>query len=60
MAEILGTLMAVQLCRAMGFTRVQFEGDAQVIVDAINSTEEDLNSLGHLVANVRVEVQGLS
>jgi hypothetical protein len=29
-------------------------------IDAINSTECDLSPLGHMVADVRVEVKGLS
>jgi ribonuclease HI len=59
MAEILGALTAVQLCRSMGFMSVHFEGDAQEAIDAINSTEWDLSHLGHLAADVKTEMQGL-
>jgi hypothetical protein len=52
--------MAVQLCRTMGYARVHFEGDAKAIIDAINSSDCDLSSLGHIVADVRVGVEGLS
>jgi ribonuclease HI len=59
MAEILGALTAVQLCRSRGFMSVHFEGDAQEAVDAINSTAWDLSHLGHLAADVKTEMQGL-
>lgn len=59
-AEITGALMAVQLCSNMGLARVHFEGDAKGVIDAINSVDRDLSNLGHVVADVRTEVQGIS
>jgi ribonuclease HI len=58
-AEILGAIMAVQLCRDLDLMRVHFEGDAKTVVEAINSTDVDWSSWGHLVADVHMELQEL-
>ena len=39
--EARAALVAAQLCRENGFTSVMFEGDAKVVIDAINSTGPD-------------------
>ncbi|XP_059461784.1 uncharacterized protein LOC132190750 [Corylus avellana] len=56
-AEALAALMAVQLSREMGFSRLWLEGDAKTIVDAVNSTEPDWSRIGHLVDDIRMEIQ---
>ena len=40
-AEAQATLMAIQMCRECGFTKVQFEGDAQIVVNAMNAKDVD-------------------
>ncbi|XP_059436591.1 uncharacterized protein LOC132169595 [Corylus avellana] len=59
-AELTGALMAVYFCKSLGLTRVQFEGDAQAAVDDINSSVRDMSSLGHVVDDIRTELQGVS
>jgi ribonuclease HI len=43
-------IMALKTCRAMRYEKVQFEGDAKVVVDAVNSGEIDRRRIGHLRA----------
>lgn len=59
-SEVSTALMAVKLCRALGDTQVHLEGDAKVVVDAINSLGLDQSRLGHVVEDVRVDVYALS
>jgi hypothetical protein len=39
--EARATLMAIQMCREHGFTKVQFEGDAQIVVNVVNANDVD-------------------
>jgi hypothetical protein len=39
--ETMAALMAVQFCQEMGFHNAHFEGDAKVVVEAINSGDMD-------------------
>jgi ribonuclease HI len=41
MAEARAALLAIQLCKENGFMSVMFEGDAKVVIDAVNSTRSD-------------------
>ena len=40
-AEVKAVLLAIQFCRKMGFLRVHLEGDAKIVVDAVNSVDVD-------------------
>jgi ribonuclease HI len=59
LAEARAALMAVQLCRENGFMSVEFEGDAKVMIDAVNSQGQDWSRLGEVKEDIRQEVQGL-
>jgi hypothetical protein len=39
LAEARAALLAVQICKEVGFNRVLFEGDAKLVISAINSTD---------------------
>ena len=51
-AEAMAALMPAQLCNEVGLMRIQLEGDAQVVVDVVNSMELDEGCRGHLVADI--------
>jgi hypothetical protein len=53
-AEALGAVFALQLGREMGLRRIQVEGDAKLIVEAINLGDGDGSMRGHLIADIRV------
>jgi ribonuclease HI len=59
-AELTGAMLAVKLCKRMGYTRVQFEGDAKVAIDDINDRASTSSRLGHLVEDVRFEADSLA
>ncbi|XP_059429236.1 uncharacterized protein LOC132163053 [Corylus avellana] len=58
-AKALAALMAIKLCKAWGFHNLKMESDAKVLVDAVNSTEVDDSSKGHLVADIKLCLVGL-
>jgi hypothetical protein len=39
--EARAALLEVQICNELGFTQVQFEGDAKVVVTIVNSKKPD-------------------
>jgi ribonuclease HI len=45
-AEARAALMAIQVCKEMGFMHFVFEGDAKVVIDAINSPGSDWSKIG--------------
>ncbi|XP_042939386.1 uncharacterized protein LOC122274411 [Carya illinoinensis] len=53
LAETMALWQAVELSNELGF-RVILEGDAQVMVQAINSEDEDFSLGGHIVEDVKV------
>ena len=52
-AKAKAALVTVQLCRELGVSMVHFEGDAKVVVDAVNSAEADGSWLGHLIEDIK-------
>ncbi|KAF5452147.1 hypothetical protein F2P56_027178 [Juglans regia] len=48
-AESYALWKAIEVCRDLNLERVIFEGDAQVIVKAVNSKEEDRSAYGSIV-----------
>ena len=48
--------MALKTCRVMSYEKVQFEGDAKVVMDAVNSGEIDRGRIGHVVEDLRAEM----
>jgi ribonuclease HI len=53
MAEALATLHAVIFAKELGFSNVIFEGDALIVVKAVNSKEPCESNYGHLVEDVK-------
>jgi ribonuclease HI len=39
--EAMAVLLAIQLCRELGFLRVHLEGDAKGVIDAVNYVDVD-------------------
>ncbi|XP_059461774.1 uncharacterized protein LOC132190739 [Corylus avellana] len=56
-AEAYTALMATKQCKAMGLQNIHFEGDAKAVVDAVNSAEEDRSKVGHIIEDIKSEVQ---
>ncbi|XP_059436153.1 uncharacterized protein LOC132169082 [Corylus avellana] len=59
-AETLAAIMAVQLCTEMGMKQVQLEGDAKVVVDAVNSLLPDESATGHLTKDLRIALHSFT
>ena len=58
-AEAWGTLLAIQMCKAMNFSKVHLEGDTKTVVDAVNICKADRSNLGLLVDDIRSELDGM-
>jgi ribonuclease HI len=56
-AEAHAALLAIQLCRERGFTKVHFEGDTQIVVNAVNSNGVDWNVMGLMINDIRREME---
>ena len=41
----------------MGLSQVHFEGDAKLVVNSVNSSQVDNSWMGHVVEDIKVEVQ---
>ncbi|KAF5469997.1 hypothetical protein F2P56_010551 [Juglans regia] len=52
-AECLALWKAMEVCRELNFNRVLFEGDAQVIVNAVNKGDEDYSSYGSVIEDAK-------
>ncbi|XP_059431317.1 uncharacterized protein LOC132164745 [Corylus avellana] len=58
-AEAQALLLAISLCREMGLERVQLEGDAKTVIDAVSSTEIDYSWMGHITEDIKLELNFL-
>lgn len=47
--EALATIFDVQLCRDLDLRKIQLEGDAKMVVEAVVSNENDGSHRGHLI-----------
>jgi hypothetical protein len=47
--EVLASFHVASICKEMGFSKVWLEGDAKIIVDALNSDASLLSRYSHLV-----------
>jgi ribonuclease HI len=56
-AKACAALMAIRKCKELGFTRVHFEGDAKVVVDAVLSEVEDRSRLGNVIEDIKEEIR---
>ncbi|XP_059446647.1 uncharacterized protein LOC132178216 [Corylus avellana] len=52
-AEGMAALLAIQTCVELGFSKVQLEGDAKSIIEAVKSGEPDDSATGQLTADIR-------
>jgi ribonuclease HI len=59
-AESSATLLAIQQCNNLGFLNVHFEGDAKVIVNAMNCGGNNQSWVCHVVEDFQVEAGFLS
>jgi hypothetical protein len=50
-------LLAIHLCHEMGLSKIHFEGDAKSIVDSVNSELVDSSWMGHVIEDIKVEIQ---
>jgi hypothetical protein len=57
MGEAIASYEATSICKEMGIPKVWLEGDAKIIVDALNSNECILSRYGHLVEDTRSILQ---
>ena len=51
-AEAMGATMAALFYKELGMERIQLEGDAKLVIDAVNSRRQDDSSKGHLLADI--------
>ncbi|XP_040987840.1 uncharacterized protein LOC121235562 [Juglans microcarpa x Juglans regia] len=52
-AESTALLRAMVICTELGYYQVCFEGDAKVVVDAVNSNNEDNSWLGQMTEDMQ-------
>ena len=59
-AEAMGALMAIQLCKDMGFQQIHLEGDARVVVDDVHTMEQNEGGRGLLAEDIRSSLETFS
>jgi ribonuclease HI len=59
-AEATAVLVAVHMCCELGLQQVWLEGDAKVVVDAVNAREPVWTRWGHLVEDISLTLQNVS
>lgn len=59
-AEARALLMAIKLCKDLGLRNTHFEGDAQGVINAINSLGTNWSNKGLLADDIKRELDGLS
>ena len=52
-AEALAAVQTLMLCRDLGLSKIQLEGDATNVVKALNSIEVDWSKSGHIIEDAR-------
>jgi ribonuclease HI len=58
-AESMAALEAVLFSKVAGFMEVILEGDANQVVEDVNSASLNLNAAGHFVDEIKEEILGL-
>jgi ribonuclease HI len=53
----LALLLALQMCREMGYSKIHLEGDAKGVIKVVNSKDADRSWMGHLIEDIKVELQ---
>ncbi|XP_059441844.1 uncharacterized protein LOC132174168 [Corylus avellana] len=59
-AEARAALIAIQFCRSLGLEHVHFEGDAKMVITAVNSSDPDWSSMGFVVEDIKHELQAMT
>jgi hypothetical protein len=59
-AEAMVASLAAKLCGDLRLLQIQLEGDAKVVVGAINSIGSDDSCKGHLTEDIRTRLMGFS
>ena len=57
MVEARGVLVAINLYKTLGFNKIHLEGDAQIVVNAINSSSLDWSRMGISVEDIQLELK---
>ena len=57
LAETGAVLMAIRLCQMVGLHSVHFEGDAQLVMDGVNSLGKDWSRTGLMLEDIRNELR---
>jgi ribonuclease HI len=55
--EALASYQAVNFCKELGLSSIILEGDAQVIVSGINTSNRNWSKLGHIIEDIRIVLQ---
>ena len=59
LAEEGAVLMAIQLCKTLGFQQVHFEGDTKIVVEGVNSSKDDWSGKGMLLEDIKLELRSI-
>jgi ribonuclease HI len=51
-AEAMGATLAAQFCQELGMEQIKLEGDAKLVIDAVQSRRQDDSNKGHLIADI--------
>ena len=54
MVEVLAARNAICLARELQFTKVIVEGDSEVVIKSLNSTNYSSTSFGHIVRDIKI------
>jgi ribonuclease HI len=57
-AEALAATHAINFCKELGIQRLQLEGDAKNVVNAIISREENWSRMGHIIDDAKKLLEG--
>jgi ribonuclease HI len=60
LAEAGAMMMAIQLCKRLGYNMVLFESDAQLVVEGIKSMEINWSSRGLMLEDIKRALQDFS
>ncbi|KAF5450110.1 hypothetical protein F2P56_014981 [Juglans regia] len=58
LAECYALRTAMDLCRDLNFDKVIFEGDAQIVINAVNNQDEDLSFYGSIIEELKMVIKG--
>ena len=54
MVEVLAARSALVLAKDLNLTRVQLEGDSEIIINALSSGGRDSSSYGHILEDIKI------